>query len=148
MVPSSQSISVSATSSQSLQSSSPPPSLMPSTNLKETFYNPSHPWNNIPLSKPDRKCISKCEHPSQCIVRQPGPPPFPSITFLFNERSKYQKHMMEWSRERFAGCERCFSVDNENYGCDDCVWLKWWYKWHGETHGFPDVNTKTFQRYL
>jgi hypothetical protein len=59
----------------------------------------------------------------QCIVRQPRPSPFPSITFLYNERSKYQQHMMEWAKEDFAGCDRCFSVDNENYGCDACVWL-------------------------
>jgi hypothetical protein len=144
--------STSTTSSQSLLSPYPLPSLLSTTptttNMKGTSPNNFHPWNNIPLSKPDLKCSSKCEHPSQCIARQPRPPPFPSLTFLYNERSKYQQHMMKWSKEAFAGCDRCFSVDNENYGCDTCVWLKWWYKWHGDTHGFPDISTKTYQRYL
>jgi hypothetical protein len=56
--------------------------------------------------------------------------------------------MMEWSGEEFQGCEGCFSVENENYGCPNCVWLKWWYKWHGDTHGYPDIRNKIYQKYL
>ena len=91
---------------------------------------------------------SKCEHTPQCVVRQPIPPPFPAITFLYNERSNYHKHMMLWTKKEFAGHTRCFSVENENYGCDDCTWLKWWYKGHGETHGFPDIEEWTYKKYL
>ena len=118
------------------------------TSLQASQLSHSHPWNGITLSKPQVQCSTGCEHFPQCIIRQPRPPPFPSITFLHNQRSKYNKHMMEWSREEFKGCERCFSVENENYGCDKCVWLKWWYKWHGETHGYPDMDTKIYQKYL
>ena len=91
---------------------------------------------------------SKCEHTPQCVVRQPIPPPSPAITFLYNERSNYHKHMMLWSKKEFTGHTRCFSIENENYGCDDCTWLKWWYKWHGETHGFPDIEEWTYKKYL
>ena len=34
--------------------------------------------------------------------------------------------MMLWTRKEFAGHTKCFSIENENYGCDDCTWLKWW----------------------
>ena len=39
---------------------------------------------------------------------------------------------------------RCFEVDYKNYGCDDCVWLKW----HGDLHGYPDINPWEFKKYL
>ena len=137
--------SSSTTNSLSLPSATPLPSLstitLPTTSTTSTTTNMTS-FSEVNSSS------SSCQHPSQCIVREPRPPPFPTITFLYNERSKYHKHMMEWSKEAFAGCERCFSVDNENYGCDACVWLKWWYKWHGDTHGFPDMDTKTYQKYL
>ena len=55
--------------------------------------------------------------------------------------------MMLWDKKEFAGHQRCFSVENENYGCDDCTWLKWWYKWHGETHGFPDIPEWIYKKY-
>ena len=98
---------------------------------------------------PRQQCSSSmCEHTPQCVVRQPVPPPFPGITFLYNERSNYHKHMMLWTRKEFAGHTKCFSIENENYGCDDCTWLKWWYKWHGETHGFPDIEEWTYKKYL
>ena len=96
-----------------------------------------------------QQCSSnKCEHTPQCVVRQPIPPPSPGITFLYNERSNYHKHMMSWTKKEFAGHTKCFRVENENYGCDDCTFLKWWYKWHGETHGFPDIEEWTYKKHL
>ena len=82
------------------------------------LHKPIHPWNSITLTIPAHGQIrrSKCDHSTQCVIRQPWSPPFPSITFLINEKSKYDQHMMEWSREEFGGCFKCFSVDNENYG--------------------------------
>ena len=113
------------------------------------IHNPIHPWHSVPLSIPERAQLSsRCEHPTQCILRQPRPPPLPSITYLYNDRSKYHEHMMTWPADEFAGCRRCFSVDNENYGCGDCQWLKWWLKWHGELHGYPDVSPWIYKRYL
>ena len=98
----------------------------------------------------NNQCNSRqrCEHRPQCILREPRPPPSPTITFLHNERSKYHQHMMLWTKKEFDGHSRCFAVENENYGCDDCTWLKWWYKWHGENHGFPDIPEWTYRKYL
>ena len=121
---------------------------IPHTSVKSFASNISHPWNDIPLHLSQVHSSIECNHTLQCIIREPRPPPFPSITFLINEDSKYHQHMMQWSKKEFAGCGKCFSVDNENYGCRDCVWLKWWYKCHGETHGFPDIEAWTYKKYL
>ena len=98
--------------------------------------------------KPDTQCPKVCNHSPQCLIREPLPPPFPSITFLYNEKSEYHKAMMQWSQKEFAGCAKCFSIENENYGCRDCRWLKFWYSRHGETHGFPDIATWIYKKYL
>ena len=109
----------------------------------------THPWNHTPLFIPDQTmCSTPCRHPAQCTTRPPRAPPAPSITFLRNERSKYHLHMMSKSVEEFTGCLKCFSVENENYGCDKCTWLKWWFKWHGETHGFPDINPWIYNQHI
>ena len=106
-----------------------------------------HPWNNIQLTfSPKEASGGTCVHPNQCVIRQPFGPPLPSVTFLKNEKSKYDQHMMRLSD--FHGCIKCFSVENDNYGCDHCTWLKWWFKWHGSLHGFPDVHPSTYRRYL
>lgn len=101
----------------------------------------THPWNNIPLSIPS-KSNSNCDHPSQCTIRKPKPPP--SVTFLVNHQSNYHEHILTRVPGRYGGCERCFDVENKNYGCPDCVWLKW----HGDLHGYPDVNPWSFKKYL
>ena len=123
-----------------LTKASPPPPLMK-----------NHPWNNTPLflaAHEPAQCWSTCRHQTQCTIRQPRTPPFPSITFLINEKSNYHLHMMAKSADEFAGCFRCFFIEHENYGCDDCTWLKWWLKWHGELHGFPDVSPWSYKQYL
>ena len=102
---------------------------------------------NFLFSSPNTE-FHVCNHSTQCIIREPLPPPFPSITFLHNEKSEYHTHMMQWSKKEFAGCVKCFSIENENYGCRDCRWLKFWYARHGETHGFPDIATWIYKKYL
>ena len=89
-----------------------------------------------------------CLHDKQCILRQPYPPPSPLSPFIVHDVSKYHIHMMNKTEEDLTGCIRCFSVDNENYGCDKCTWLKWWFKWHGDRHGFPDLHPSIYRKYL
>ena len=81
-----------------------------------------------------------------CVTRQPYPPPYPSITHIVNESSKYHEHMMSRAGVpgRYPGHERCMNAYSNNYGCEDCVWLKW----HGELHGYPDIHPADFKKYL
>ena len=105
-------------------------------NCDETFKaDESKPVHNI------------CQHGPQCVIRQPYPPPSPCSPFIVHEVSKYHEHMMNKTVDDMIGCIKCFSVDNENYGCDKCTWLKWWFKWHGERHGFPDINPAVYKKY-
>ena len=87
-----------------------------------------------------------CKHTPVCTVRQPHPPPLLAVTHLINEHSKYHEHMMSVSGVpgRYGGCDRCMSAYSKNYGCDDCVWLKW----HGDLHGYPDIHPSDFKKYL
>ena len=87
-----------------------------------------------------------CKHEQQCVLRQPYPPPSPSMPFLVNESSKYHEHMMSRAGVpgRYPGHERCMDAYSKNYGCEDCVWLKW----HGELHGYPDIHPADFRKYL
>ena len=100
------------------------------------------------LDNPLEADYSDCNHENQCIVRQPFPPPSPSSPFIVHEVSKYHIHMMRMTVDDLAGCTKCFSIDNENYGCDNCTWLKWWFKWHGDRHGFPDIHPSKYRKYL
>ena len=129
------------------------PDSNPSTEIKDEKQRTS-PTTQAKFSRnflrlpPTKMCPDVCTHSPQCIIREPLPPPFPSITFLYNEESQYHTHMMQWSKEEFAGCGRCFSIENENYGCKDCRWLKFWYGRHGQTHGFPDLANWIYRKYL
>ena len=89
-----------------------------------------------------------CKHEQQCVIRQPFPPPSPSSPFLVHDVSKYHIHMMTKTPDELTGCIGCFSVDNDNYGCGKCTWLKWWYKWHGDRHGLPDIHPSAYRKYL
>ena len=91
---------------------------------------------------------TECKHRQQCVIRQPYPPPSPSSPFIVHEVSKYHIHMMTKNTEDLVGCIVCFSVNNENYGCDKCTWLKWWFKWHGDRHGLPDIHPSVYRKYL
>ena len=133
--------SASTWSAKSLSDPNPSPKITSPT-IQSKF---SRNFLHLP---PIKTCSELCTHSPQCIMREPLPPPFPSITFLYNEESQYHTHMMQWSKNEFAGCGRCFSIENENYGCRDCRWLKFWFGRHGETHGFPDVATWIYRKYL
>ena len=87
-----------------------------------------------------------CQHTPVCVIRQPHPPPSPAVTHLVNEQSKYHEHMMSVRGVpgRYGGCDRCMEAYSKNYGCDDCVWLKW----HGKLHGYPDIHPSDFKKYL
>ena len=87
-----------------------------------------------------------CRLSPVCVSRQPLPPPSPSVTFLQNDRSKYHEHMMSeyGAPGRYGGHERCLNGNSKNYGCDSCVWLKWF----GDLHGFPDINPWDYKQYL
>ena len=89
---------------------------------------------------------SGCSHSPQCIIRQPYPPPLPSITHIRNNASKYHVYMLETSGVpgRFGGHDKCLNAYSKNYGCDACVWLKW----YGELHGLPDIHPQDFRKYL
>ena len=88
----------------------------------------------------------ECKHSPQCVLRQPFPPPLPSVTYLKNDRSKYHLHMM--SSGEVPGCygghDRCLNAYSKNYGCEACIWLKWF----GQLHGFPDINPGDYKKYL
>jgi hypothetical protein len=45
---------------------------------------------------------------------------------------------------QFGGHKRCYSIDNKNYGCENCVWQKW----YGELYGYPDINPWEFKKHL
>ena len=101
-----------------------PPGLPPSSSSDSvqvtSFPNPikdpkfSRKLHISPSITPCPNHRDNCTHSSQCILRQPLPPPFPSITFLYNENTQYHMHMMQWSKKEFAGCAKCFSIENEN----------------------------------
>ena len=90
--------------------------------------------------------LDQCNHTPVCVTRQPHPPPYPSITHIVNERSKYHKHMMSSAGVpgRYPGHEKCMNAYSNNYGCNDCIWLKWF----GEIHGYPDIHPADFKKYL
>ena len=102
-----------------------------------------HPWNKIPIQK-TLPLSSRCPHSVQCVLRQPIPPPFPLVTHLVNYQSNYHDRVMRRDPNRYGGHDRCFSVDHINYGCEDCVWLKW----YGDLHGYPDINPWDFKKYM
>ena len=87
-----------------------------------------------------------CKHSPQCVIRQPYPPPLPSITHIRNDRSKYHLHMM--SRHglpgHYGGHERCINAYSKNYGCESCIW----FKWNGELYGLLDINPHEYKKYL
>ena len=90
--------------------------------------------------------VSGCGHSPVCILRQPYPPPLPSVTHLKNDSSKYHLHIMSSSGipGRYGGHERCMNAYSNNYGCDGCIWLKW----NGDLYGLPDINPNVYRKYL
>ena len=84
-----------------------------------------------------------CSHSTQCIRRQPRPPPLPSIVPLVNHRSQYHQKFFEGSLDWGSTCSYCMRIDYERYGCDSCVWIKCF----GELHGYPDRNPYDYKKF-
>ena len=104
---------------------------------------------DIGLSLLDKHHIdsSLCTHTPQCTIRQPRPPPLPRITHLRDDVSRYHEHMLSKAGVpgAYGGHDSCLNVsDSKNYGCNSCVW----FKWHGQLHGFPDINPYYYKKYL
>ena len=87
-----------------------------------------------------------CLHIPQCVERQPRPPPPEKCSILVHPGSKYHEHMVSESGvpSRFWTHEYCMRIEYENYGCEECIWFKWW----GQLHGYPDINPWTFKEHL
>ena len=45
---------------------------------------------------------------------------------------------------RYSAHEQCLGAYSKNYGCEDCVWLKW----YGQIHGLPDIHPYDFKKFL
>ena len=105
--------------------------------------------STIPLSSVTSEILSakpRCSHSPQCVIRQPKPPPLDKSTILVHHGSKYHEHMDSEAGvpARYNTHEYCMRIDYRNYGCEDCIWFKWW----GELHGFPDINPWCFKEHL
>ena len=105
--------------------------------------------STIPVSSVTSEILSakpRCSHSPQCVIRQPKPPPLDKSTILVHHGSKYHEHMDSEAGvpARYNTHEYCMRIDYRNYGCEDCIWFKWW----GELHGFPDINPWSFKEHL
>ena len=85
-----------------------------------------------------------CSHTKQCVIRQPYPPPIPTLTPLVNMSSLYHTRMLSGDLDWGSTCSYCYRIDYEKYGCESCVWMKCF----GELHGYPDLNPYNFRKYL
>ena len=87
-----------------------------------------------------------CLHPLQCVSRQPKPPPPDKCTILVNHRSKYHEHIVskDGVPSRYGTHDYCMRIDHPNYGCEECVWYKWW----GELHGYPDTSPWQYKQHV
>ena len=115
----------------------------------------SLPCTPPPCAPPDTVCTPAtvssesnmtCHHTPQCVTRQPRPPPSDKCAILVHEGSRYHEHMASERGvpARYSTCEYCMRIDWKNYGCEDCIWFKWW----GELHGYPDINPWSFKEHL
>ena len=124
---------------------------------QDTDCNLSHDESvpqNIPLTAKGFKTRSdhaiqvpvsgSCSHEKVCKLREPFPPPLPSVTPLQNNSSNYHLRMKEGLLDWGFTCGYCFRIDHKNYGCASCVWLKWF----GDLHGYPDMNPHDYRKYL
>ena len=91
-------------------------------------------------------CEAFCHHSPQCVLRQPKPPPAEKCKVLIHPGSNYHEHIISERGvpSRFSTHDYCMRIEYENYGCQDCVWFKWW----GELHGYPDINPWDFKEHL
>lgn len=78
------------------------------------------------------------------ILREPYPPPLPTLTPLVNKSSDYHNKVLDGTLDWGLTCENCYGIDCKNYGCPKCVWMKW----YGELHGYPDLDPSIYEEYL
>ena len=113
---------------------------------------PSTPARWTPSSNQSEVCANPnysgvCSHSPQCISRQPLPPPPEKCSILNHLGSKYHVHMVNETSgvpARYGPHEYCMRIEYENYGCEDCIWFKWW----GELHGYPDISPWSYREHL
>ena len=114
--------------------------------------SPSTPARWTPSSNQSEVCANPnysgvCSHSPQCISRQPRPPPPEKCSILKHLGSKYHVHMVNETSgvpARYGPHEYCMRIEYENYGCEDCIWFKWW----GELHGYPDISPWSYREHL
>ena len=114
--------------------------------------SPSTPARWTPSSNQSEVCANPnysgvCSHSPQCISRQPLPPPPEKCSILKHLGSKYHVHMVNETSgvpARYGPHEYCMRIEYENYGCEDCIWFKWW----GELHGYPDICPWSYEEHL
>ena len=85
-----------------------------------------------------------CSHVKQCIIREPFPPPLPTLTPLVNMHSLYHVKTLAGQLDWGRTCGYCFRMEHKNYGCESCVWIKHF----GELHGYPDTDPFDYRKYL
>ena len=87
-----------------------------------------------------------CPHAPQCVVRQPHHPPPEMCTVMQHPGSKYHELVASETGvpTRYHTHDYCMRIEYKNYGCDNCIWYKWW----GELHGYPDINPWSFREHL
>ena len=105
-----------------------------------------HVCDNQSLTVVEPVNPSVCHHSPQCVIRQPYPPPLPLVTHIKSDISKYHIHILDTGGvpARYGGHDHCLKGHSKNYGCEACVWLKW----YGELYGLPDINPQDFKKYL
>ena len=103
-------------------------------------------FNHHPASIASKASSSdlNCLHNQQCIIRQPFPPPLPSLTPIVNEYSLYHVKIMAEELDWGSTCWYCMRIDCDNYFCKSCVWIKHF----GELHGYPDINPSVYKEHL
>ena len=128
------------------------PITITSTSLDPSKKSPSNPTQTAEILAtflPNCSSISAnitCAHTPTCILRQPKPPPPDKCSILEHFGSRYHEHFSssEGVPSRYGTHQYCMRIDHNNYGCEKCVWYKWW----GELHGYPDVNPWLFKEHL
>ena len=91
----------------------------------EPLTDPNQPFTPRGLKKcprtssaPLSTSTSRCSDAQRCIIRQPFPPPIPSLTPLVNEQSMYNEKIVAGELDWGSTCWYCMRIEYEKYGCD------------------------------
>ena len=97
-------------------------------NLKsKSFFITPRGFNHRPTTLAVKSFSShpKCSHSKQCLIREPFPPPYPSLIPVENMNSLYHLKFLSGDFDYWVRtCSYCMRVHYEKYGCESCVWLK------------------------